>query len=83
MIVVKIEIHPGGSEENKHLEGMILVANDGTGDSHLGNYNYAITHTGVHKREKDIVYKSGKIMKFERRRGVYALLRRILTDAQV
>jgi len=83
MIEVLIYLNPKGKatkRKDKKLLGLICIANDGTGTSKLGNYNYAISHAGKFIDKKG-VFKKGRIENFPRRLSPYRLVARILKDA--
>lgn len=80
MIVVKIELHPGGEPEHKRLLGCIVAANDGTGTTEAGNYCVGITHTGKRLHSSSACWKSAIVKGFNRRKSVYSLLRQILNE---
>ena len=46
MIVVRVELWPGGNEVGKTLLGSMGIANDGSGDASKSNYQFAITGRG-------------------------------------
>lgn len=79
MIVVKIELWPKGDEKLCIVKGVILIANNGTGDINTGNYNYTVV-TGKNKK-----YAEGSIMNFPRKRLlafdlVYRVLKQIIGE---
>jgi hypothetical protein len=43
MIRVTVELLPHGSEENKRILGVMLIANDSTGSATVGNYVGSMT----------------------------------------
>lgn len=45
MIVVTVELWPGGTGKPQHL-GTAVIANDGTGDAQHGNYKAALAGKG-------------------------------------
>lgn len=79
MVVVKIELWPGGNEEGKRRLGEIYIKNDGTGTELLGNYEYEISHAG--KFIGRGIFKRGRVKGFLRKLSPYRLLFRILKDA--
>lgn len=77
MIVVTIELWPGGDRSRKELLGAATIANDGSGTPTVGNYRYALG-----KRKGVGTWKEGEIKGFPRKRlGGYDLLLRVLRDA--
>lgn len=46
MLVIKIELWPGGFEEHKRTLGYAHIWNDGTGDKDIGNYKIKIFQWG-------------------------------------
>jgi len=82
MIEVRFTLLPKGDKKRKRLLGIICIANDGTGTTKVGNYNYAISHTGKFLfKSKTNIYKKGKVKGFPRNKSVYRLLSRIFKDA--
>ena len=63
MVVVKIELWPGGYETNKRDLGTILIANDGTGTSTIGNYDVRVMSRG----KKPRILKTGRVEGYKRK----------------
>lgn len=82
MIVVKIEMYPGGDKTKKYPLGVIIITNDGTGTAKEGNYDVALSHAGVYVNRKGI-WKKGKVRGFPRKLSPYHLLARALRAAGV
>jgi hypothetical protein len=70
MIVIKLELWPGGDSSHSRPLGLICIANDGTGDDERGNYDVAASDC------KDVrkPYKAGKVKGFRRKWSPYRLL---------
>lgn len=77
MVVVKVELWPGGDQSQKRDIGCIMIANDGSGDHETGSYEAAIAHGGAYFG-KPGVYKQGKVTGFNRKLSPYHLLARVL-----
>ena len=70
MLRITIEVVPHGKEEFKREIGKIIIANDGTGDYRIGNYEYTISdETGK---------ITGRVKGHNRLRSVFHLLREVL-----
>lgn len=78
MLMIKIELHPGGDESKARLIGMIAIANDGTGDEQTGSYNVVASHAGKYLGKRPEPYKTGKVQSFARGLSPYRLLARAL-----
>lgn len=75
MIVVKVEMWPGGDKSRKRSLGSMSIANV-SGNDKLANYIYELYGA------KGITMNSGNIMHYPRKRlHVFNLLYRILVDA--
>ena len=76
MIVVTVEMWPGGRKRDKRMLGRALIANDGTGSDNTGNYSYKLYDKAGRK------YKSGKVVGFRRKAQIaWRLLYLVLKDA--
>lgn len=80
MIVVRIELWPGGLKKfSRHL-GTAVIANDGSGDRDEGNYDVILGKFGEEDpfrilKVQSAVWKSGRVEGFRRRqRGPWDLL---------
>jgi hypothetical protein len=80
MIVVLIQLFSARGEEKDKPLGIIKIHNDGTGDTHFGNYKYELSHAGKYIRRKG-AYKKGRIEKFPRKASPYRLISRCLRHA--
>jgi hypothetical protein len=77
MIVVTIELWPGGDQQRKQLLGAVTIANDTSGTQMVGNYHYALA-----KRRGEGAWRQGQVKGFPRQRlGAYDLLFRVLRSA--
>jgi hypothetical protein len=78
MIVVRVEVWPGGSKERARSLGHMVIANDTTGTKTAGNYLCRIMTW--HKKPR--IWKEASVSDFPRRRlGPWDLLYRALRDA--
>jgi hypothetical protein len=77
MVVVTIEMWPGGDEGKKYPIGQVTLTNDGTGDSVAGNYEAIVSHGGCYFGRPG-AYRSGKVRGFARALSPYHLLARAL-----
>lgn len=76
MIVIKIELWPGGCKDKAYEIGKMVLINDGNGTPTLGNYHVYLSKQR-HKPSKRTLTASWrtKLMGFPRRRlGVYHLI---------
>jgi hypothetical protein len=67
MVVVKIEIWPGGDESRKRDIGRVDIANDGTGTFETGNYNVRLYHAGRFWGRPGF-WKVGEVKDYDRQR---------------
>lgn len=71
MLVVRVELHPGGVEARKQVMGVAEIVNDGTGTATHGNYSARLLKWGPGKR----VWKACRILAFPRQaQGPWDLL---------
>ena len=71
MLVVRIELWPGGDESRKRILGLAHIINDGTGDENTGNYVVRLFRWGSDGR----IWKSAQLFGFKRKRlGPWDLL---------
>lgn len=94
MIVVRIELWPQGNATRKRELAAISIANVG-GDAKIAEYEYRVSHQidSVHGAEWEGleafaftgkgVWKSGRIERFARSRGVVKLLAAVLRGARL
>lgn len=78
MIVVTIELWPGGDKEKRRPLGVLTITNDGTGNEKEGNYRGAASHAGKFFGKGRGVYKEGVVRGFKRILSPYRLLFRML-----
>ena len=78
MIVVTMELHPHGDKTKARPLGVIMIANDCTGDESLGNYEVTASHAGHFFGKRKEPYKTGKVKGFPRKWSPYKLLARAL-----
>lgn len=81
MIVVKMELWPGGDKAGKRALGVIVIANDGTGTDGSGNYRFSLSHAGRYFGKRKEPWKSGKVRGFVCSLSPYRLLARCLKAA--
>lgn len=70
MLVVKIELWPGGRREEAGQIARINIANDGAGTVAVGSYDVAINFRGMARR--------ARVENFQRGDGALALVRAAL-----
>ena len=75
MIRITAELYPKGKAEGRRVLGVIVIANDGTGGSHSGNYDvWACLRTMRSRRQ-------GRVTNFPRAsRHVWRLVFKALKD---
>lgn len=79
MIVVKMELWPGGDETRARGLGTIIIANDGTGTGEVGHYNATASHAGKYfEKRGGEIWKKGRVVNFARSLSPYRLLSRVL-----
>ena len=86
MVVVKIELWPGGDEKKAQLLQSMTITNDGTGDRSHGNYDVALSHAGAYlakalKDGTDPVWKRGRVESWSRRWAPANLVKRAIIAA--
>jgi hypothetical protein len=77
MVVCKIEIWPGGDKDKARPLGVMMIANDGTGDADRANYAVKLSHAGIYFGRKGS-WKSGTVKGHLRRLSPYHLVARAL-----
>jgi len=80
MIVIKVELWPGGSEKNAQEIGRTYIANDGSGDEDRGNYNGYVCRRGTKERPPNGTYtREGRVEDYPRKSyNVWRLVIRML-----
>lgn len=78
MIVVKIELWPGGFREKARTLGTVVIANNGEGDAERGNYDAALSHAGKFAG-KIGCWKSAEVRGHLRRLSPYHLVARAIS----
>ena len=73
MIRVTVELVPFGNEERKKVIGIMNIANDGTGDREIGNYEARLEDD---RGTEGTVFVKNHI----RQEGVWRLIRRALIE---
>jgi hypothetical protein len=75
MLVVTVELWPGGNKEKSCVLGQALITNDGTGSPTVGNYKFSL----MGKNKRRLKYGTGRLTGFPRKReGPWSLLARIM-----
>lgn len=75
MIVVKIEMWPGGNQENRYLLGSAILINDSSGSATWGDYECTLFLKG--KR----IWKQTYVAQFPRQRlNAWHLVKRMLEN---
>lgn len=78
MLVIKIELWPGGVEKKARPLGEVHIANDGSGTLDEGDYNVTLFKSPEYAKSPG-VWKRGRVRGFPRKRlGPYDLLFRAL-----
>lgn len=81
MIVVRVELWPGGRKAEARLLGTATITNDGTGTPELGNYDVALSHSGRYVGRPG-AWKRGRVERHPRERlSPYHLVLRALEAA--
>lgn len=84
MIVIKLEMWPGGYEANKYELGRAYLWNDGKGTTARGNYDGAIMRKGDARPPHlaGAITRTGQVRGYPRLSyTVWELIRRFLNDA--
>ena len=77
MLVVTVELWPGGNEEQKWHLGTARIVNDGAGSLEGGNYTVTLSRWGLPTHK----WRSGVVKDFPRKRlGPWDLLCRALNN---
>ena len=78
MVVVKIELWPGGDKRRRRPLGVLYITNDGSSESAaVGNYKVTASHAGKFFGKKG-VFKQGRVLGFARTLSPYRLVCRAL-----
>lgn len=77
MLVVKIELHPGGDERRAVEIGRVIISNVGGSGVAYATYAYEVTDDRVAASARPIGTKRGYV-EHERARGAWALLHQVL-----
>lgn len=78
MLVIKIELWPGGDQTKAEEIHRAYIANDGTGSDSRGNYKFFVFRKGSKSR----VLRKGRIEGFPRKsKGTWDLLSRVFDKA--
>lgn len=76
MLVVKMELWPGGDESAKRELSRVVIVNDETGTPELGNYDVTVTN------EAGEVVKRDRVTGWSRERGGWSLLHRAMSKGR-
>lgn len=80
MIVVRVELWPGGDRSKAESLGEAVIINDGSGTQTQGNYHFALSKRG--QTITDQAWRDGQVQGFPRKRlGGWDLLCRVLNEA--
>lgn len=82
MIVVKVELWPGGDKTRKRPLGRMKIWNDNSGTATAGNYKFELAHAGVYYGKRKGPFKTGRVRNFLRRLSPYRLIYRCLKEAE-
>lgn len=80
MIEVVISLRSARGKKHDRCLGVIVICNDGTGNSKVGNYEFAVSHSGNYFGKGKEPYKIGKVRKHRRSQSVYKLLAKVLKE---
>lgn len=83
MIVVTVELWPGGDRTRSRVLGRMGIANDAVGTADLGGYDAAIEKSSAMGAVTPGVWKAGRVDRFPRRSrsvGIWDLLRSALNS---
>jgi hypothetical protein len=81
MIVVKIELWPGGFEAGKKEIGRAEIANTGElGNGPIGNYDIKLLKSEKYSTKPGSIWKKGRLNGFVRERGPYDLVAACITS---
>ena len=73
MLVVKLEVWPGGDATRAYKVGEAHIVNDMTGTAERGNYDVALLHRGKHV-QREGVWRRGKVARHLRQLSPYHLV---------
>ena len=73
MVVVKIELWPGGMEEKARILGICSISNDLSGNKDFGNYKVELSHAGKYILRKGM-WKKGQLKHHRRSLSPYHLV---------
>lgn len=77
MVVVRIELWPGGDREKASPLGVVFIANDATGNEAWGAYDVTLSHAGKFFGRRG-AYRRGRVEGFRRTLSPYHLVARAL-----
>ena len=75
MLIVKLEVWPGGDKSRAYPVGEAHIINDLTGTPSHGNYDVQLMHSGKHVRREGI-WRRGRVERHLRRLSPYHLVQR-------
>ncbi len=73
MVVVRIELWPGGDREKARPLGLAFISNDETGNTAAGNYDVHLAHSGHYWGRRGI-WKQGQVKGWNRQLSPYHLV---------
>jgi hypothetical protein len=77
VIVVKVELWPGGDERRKRSLGTAYIINDGTGTSLRGNYHVMLSRM----KDATVPWRIGRVVNWPRTGSPWDLLNRAISAA--
>ncbi len=73
MVVVKIELWPGGDQSKARTLGMAMITNDGSGDVATGSYDVELSHSGRYFGRPGC-WRRGEVKNHDRQLSPYHLV---------
>lgn len=80
MVVVRIELWPGGDESKARSLGTATITNNASGNDVNGNYDVALSHSGIYI-DRPGVWRTGKVIGHCRDLSPYHLVAKALANA--
>ena len=81
MIIVRVQLYPGGFKTGKRTIGKLVIWNDGTGTEAVSHYRWELHHAGVFYGKRTNPWKKGVVRNFPRKLSPYRLVSRCLKAA--
>ena len=82
MITVTIELNSAHGRHKDRTLGILVISNDDTGTSEIGNYKWTLSHAGMYFGKRREPFKSGTVKGFKRSLSPYRLVYRCLKEAR-